>query len=68
MRSSVARRRNGAFIADTAIALVVVGSVTFFIIVMEFFIGQGELTKSELLLLGTNVRIAHSTTSKLPNK
>lgn len=49
-------------------ALAVVGSVAFFIIVMEFFIGQGELTKSELLLLGTNVRIAHSTTSKLPNK
>ena len=61
MRSSAARRRDVPLIVDVAIALALVGTVTFFITVMEWCVGHGELTQAELLLLGVNVRMAHST-------
>jgi hypothetical protein len=56
MRSSVARRPNGALIVDTAIALALVGTTAFFTVVMEYRVGHGELTRAELSLLrGTHV-------------
>ena len=60
MRSSVARRLDVPLIADVAIAVALVGTVTFFILVVEFCVGQGELTQAQLLLLGANIRTAHS--------
>ena len=60
MRASVARRPHGATIANGAIALAVIGSAAFFIVVMEFCVGHGELTQAELSLLGAKIRVAHS--------
>jgi hypothetical protein len=69
MRTSVARRPTGATIADAAIGLALVGSAAFFIIVMEFCVGHGELTQAELSLLGAKVRVAHSSpTAQRPIK
>ena len=59
MRSSAARRRDVPLFVDVAIALALVGTVTFFIIVMEYCVGHGELTEAQLLLLGAKVRTAH---------
>lgn len=68
MRSGVVRHRNVPLIVDVAIALVLVGTVTFFIVVMEYCVGRGELTRAQLLLLGANVRIAHSTDPTIDDK
>lgn len=69
MRSSVARRPNGALIADTAIALALVGSATFFTIVMEYRVGHGELTRAEVSLLRSKVHVAHvAIPGAMPNK
>jgi hypothetical protein len=62
MRSGFARRRDVPLIADVAIALALVCSVTFFIIVMEYRVGQGELTRAELRLLAEETRVAHAST------
>jgi len=59
MRSSVARRRDIPLIADVAIAIALAGTVTFFIVVMEYRVGQGELTRAELHLLDEKMRVAH---------
>jgi len=61
MRSGVVRRRDVPLLVDMAIALAFVGTVTFFILVMESRIGRGELTQTELRLLGADIRVAHST-------
>ena len=63
MRSSVARRRDVPLIADVAIAFALVCTVTFFIVVMEYRVGQGELTRAELRLLDDKTRVAHAPTS-----
>ena len=68
MRSGVVRRRDVPLIADVAIALVLVCTVAFFIVVMEYCVGRGELTHAQLLLLGANVRIARSTNSTIDDK
>ncbi len=68
MRSGVVRRRDVLLIVDVAIALVLVGTVTFFIVVMEYCVGRGELTHAQLLLLGANVRIAHSIDPTIDDK
>ena len=65
MRTSVARRPHGETIANGAIALALIGSAAFFIIVMEFCVGHGELTQAELSLLGAKVRVAHTSPSAL---
>jgi hypothetical protein len=44
---------------NVAIAVALVDTVTFFIFVVEFCGGQGELTQAQLLLLGANIRMAH---------
>lgn len=68
MRSGVVRGRDVPLITDVAIALVLVGTVTFFVVVMEYCVGRGELTHAQLLLLGANVRIAHSTDPTIDDK
>ncbi len=42
-----------------AIAIGLLGSVTFFILVVEYHIGHGELTAAELHLLAGKTRLAH---------
>jgi hypothetical protein len=68
MRTSIARRPNGAAIIDTAIALALVGSAAFFILVMEFCVGHGELTHAELSLLGARMRVTHPLSAQRPTK
>jgi len=61
MRSNDGRGGKVPFVVDVAIALSLVASAAFFIIVTEYHVGAGELTHAELLLLGTKIRTAHST-------
>ncbi len=61
MRSSEGRGEKFPLIIDVAIALALVASFAFFIVVMEYHVGAGELTHAELLLLGAKIRTAHST-------
>ena len=68
MRSGVARRRDIPLIADVAIALALVCTVTFFIVVMEYRVGQGELTRAELRLLDDKTRVAHAPTANSNNR
>ena len=58
MRSGVVWRRDVPLITDVAIALVLVGTVTFFVVVMEYCVGRGELTAAELGLMNATVRTA----------
>lgn len=60
MRSSAARRWDVPLIVDVAIALALVSTVTFFIIVMEYHVGAGELTHAQLLLLSAKKRTPHT--------
>jgi len=60
MRSRIARRLNIPAIVDLAIAITLVCVVTFFIVVMEYCVGNGELTRAELLLLDAKTRVAHA--------
>ena len=61
MRSSEGRGGKVLLTVDVAIALALVASVVFFIVVMEYHVGAGELTRAELLLLGAKIRTARST-------
>ena len=61
MRSSDDLWKKIPLIADMGIALGVVASFAYCIIVMEYHVGAGELTHAELLLLGAKKRTAHST-------
>jgi hypothetical protein len=61
MRSSDGRGEAFTFIVDVTIALALVASFTFFIIVTEYHVGTGELTHAEVLLRGAKIRTAHST-------
>jgi len=61
MRSRVVRRRDVPLLVNMTIALAVVGTVTFFILVMEYCVGQGELTQAELRLINADVRISNTT-------
>jgi len=58
MRSRITRRHL-SFALDVAIAIGVAFSATFFILVMEFRAGHGELTRAALTLLANNPRVAH---------
>lgn len=60
MRSGFARRRDVPLIADVAIAIALLSSVTFFILVIEYHVGSGELTEAELHLLDDKTRLAHT--------
>ncbi len=62
MRMSAARRRDVPLMVDVAIGLVLVAVATFYIVVTEYYVGNGELTRAELLLLDTKVRVAHAPT------
>jgi hypothetical protein len=61
MRSSEGRGGKIPLIVDVAIALALVASFIFFIVVMEYHVGAGELTHAELRLFGAKIRTAHST-------
>lgn len=61
MRSRAAPRRDVPLMVDAAIAIALIGTVSFFVIVMEYHVGRGELTRAELRLLDASVRTAHST-------
>jgi len=63
MRSSFARRWNVALIVDTAIAVALICTVTFFTVVMEYRVGSGELTRAELRLRADGPRLAHAAVS-----
>jgi hypothetical protein len=52
---------------SVAIAVALVGTVAFFILVVEFCVGQGELAQVQLLLHGANIRTAHSAASIINN-
>jgi hypothetical protein len=67
MPSSIVRRRV-PLIADLAIAVALAGTVTFFLIVMEYCVGHGELTRAELQLRDTKLRMAHSPAATGENK
>ena len=54
-----AARRDVPFVVDLTIALGLAFSAAFFIIVTEFCVGRGELTRAQLSLLDTNARMAH---------
>jgi len=58
MRSRNARRTLSSLAINVAIAAAWVGAVTFFIVVMEYHIGRGELTAAELSLINATVRTA----------
>jgi hypothetical protein len=60
MRSGFARRRDVPLIADVAIAIALLSSVTFFVLVIEYHVGRGELTAAELHLLDEKTRLAHA--------
>lgn len=60
MRSGLARRHEISLIADMAIAITLLGSVTFFILVVEYHVGHGELTSAQLHLLAAKTRLAHA--------
>jgi 23S rRNA maturation mini-RNase III len=60
MQSGLARRRNVSLIADMATAIMLMGSVTFFILVVEYHVGHGELTAAQLHLLAAKTRLAHA--------
>jgi len=55
-----AAQRDLPFFADLAIAAGLVFSATFFLIVMEFCLGHGELTRAQLSLLDANRQVAHA--------
>ena len=57
MKSRVTRHRMPRAL-DVAIAVAWVGAVTFFIVVMEYHVGRGELTAAELGLMNATVRTA----------
>jgi hypothetical protein len=64
MRSGWPRHTEVPFVVDMTIALALCATVTFFIVVMEFCVGQGELTHAELLLLGSRAHSANPSTTK----
>jgi hypothetical protein len=67
MRSGFARRRDVPLIADLAIAVALLSSVTFFILVVEYHVGHGELTEAELHLFDEKTRLAHAPADKNQN-
>ena len=64
MRSSAASRRDMAFYVNAAIAFAWVCAVTYFIVVVEYCVGQGELTHAQLLLLGAKTHVVRAAESK----
>jgi hypothetical protein len=58
MRPRMLQRREVTFAIDTAIGLALVCTVTFFLLVIEFCVGHGELTHAELLVLAAR-RMTH---------
>ena len=56
-----------AFVIDLAIADALVFSVAFFLIVMEFCIGNGEFTRAALLLPDDHPQLAHTAPATKPN-
>jgi hypothetical protein len=60
MRSSLARHGDVPSIADVAIAIAHVCTGTFFIVVIKYCSGGGELTRAGLHLRGDKTRMAHA--------
>jgi hypothetical protein len=60
MRARVARHTRVPLLVDVAIALALVAAVTFYIVVTEYRVGNGELTRAELLLLDSKTHVAHA--------
>jgi hypothetical protein len=67
MDSRVLRRR-AVFAADIAIAASVAFSAAFFLIVMEYCVGNGELTHAQLALLGGKAHAVHAGPIHTPRK
>ncbi len=68
MQSREPRRATISFFSDVAIALGLVASFVYFIVIVEYHIGAGELTHGQLLLLGGKIRTTHSTAPSGNNK
>ena len=68
MRLSAAHRRHVPFVVDLAIGLALVFTVTFFIVVMETRVGNGELTRAQLDLLEPARHAARSVAFAPPTK
>jgi hypothetical protein len=63
MQSGDARCGDVQFYLDMTIALACLCTVAYFVVVIEYCIGRGELTRAQLSLLDGNVSVAHSITS-----
>ncbi len=68
MRSREDRRATVSLFSDVAIALGLIASFVYFIVIAEYHVGAGELTHAQLLLLGAKIRTAHSTAPVGNNK
>ena len=68
MRSSEDRGAKASLLSDVAIALGLIASFAYFIVIVEYHVGAGELTHAQLLLLGAKIRTAHSTAPAGNNK
>ena len=68
MRSMEDRVPTVSFFSDVAIALGLIASFVYFIVIVEYHVGAGELTHVQLLLLGAKIRTAHSTAPAGNNK